>query len=90
MSVAHQLVDVLVSGLIAGLSSFVIGALAPQLGVTIGVILASMYYFFRIRGAHSAARSTMRRSMTSTTVICRSDLSSVPEVLRTAGFLAHP
>ena len=47
MSVAHQLVDVLVSGLIAGLSSFVIGALAPQLGVTIGVILASMYYFSR-------------------------------------------
>jgi ABC-type Fe3+ transport system permease subunit len=47
MSVAHQMVDVLVSGLIAGLSSFLLSAFAPQLAVTIGVILASMYYFSR-------------------------------------------
>jgi hypothetical protein len=47
MSVAHQIVDVLLAGLIAGLSSFVIGAIAPQVSVTIGVILASMYYFSR-------------------------------------------
>ena len=47
MSVAHQTVDVLVSGLIAGLSSFLLSAFAPRLAVTIGVILASMYYFSR-------------------------------------------
>ena len=47
MSVAHQIVDVLVAGLIAGLSAFMIGAAAPQLGVTLGVIFASMYYFSR-------------------------------------------
>ena len=47
VSAAHQLVDVLVSGLIAGLSSSVIWALAPELGVAIGVVLASMYYFSR-------------------------------------------
>jgi len=47
MSVAHQMVDVLVAGLIAGLSAFVFGAVAPQLGVTLGVIFASMYYFSR-------------------------------------------
>ena len=47
MSVAHQMVDVLVSGLIAGLSSFLLSAFAPRLAVTIGVILASMYYFSR-------------------------------------------
>lgn len=47
MSVAHQLVDVLVSGLIAGLSAFLLGAVVPQLSVTLGVIFASMYYFSR-------------------------------------------
>jgi hypothetical protein len=47
MSVAHQAVDVLVAGLIAGVSSFAIGAVAPELAVTIGVVLASMYYFSR-------------------------------------------
>ncbi|WP_049902687.1 hypothetical protein [Halococcus agarilyticus] len=43
MSIAHQVVDILVSGL----SSFLLSAFAPQLAVTIGVILASMYYFSR-------------------------------------------
>ncbi|EMA43373.1 hypothetical protein [Halococcus saccharolyticus] len=47
MSVAHQIVDVFISGLIAGLSSFMLSAFAPRLAVTIGVILASMYYFSR-------------------------------------------
>ena len=47
MSVAHQMVDVLISGVIAGLSSFLLSAFAPRLAVTIGVILASMYYFSR-------------------------------------------
>jgi hypothetical protein len=47
MSVAHQAVDVLVAGLIAGVSSFAIGAVAPELAVTIGVVFASMYYFSR-------------------------------------------
>jgi hypothetical protein len=47
MSVAHQIVDVFVAGLIAGLSTFLVSALAPQFSVTLGVILASMYYFSR-------------------------------------------
>ncbi|EMA49902.1 MULTISPECIES: hypothetical protein [Halococcus] len=47
MSVAHQIMDVFISGLIAGLSSFLLSAFAPRLAVTIGVILASMYYFSR-------------------------------------------
>jgi len=41
------MVDVILSGLIAGLSSFLLSAFAPRLAVTIGVILASMYYFSR-------------------------------------------
>jgi hypothetical protein len=47
MSFAHQVVDILIGGAVAGLSTFVFSAVAPQLAVTIGVILASMYYFSR-------------------------------------------
>jgi hypothetical protein len=47
MSFAHQVVDILISGLLAGLSAFVLSAAAPRFAVTIGVILASMYYFSR-------------------------------------------
>ena len=47
MSFAHQLVDIVVSGVIAGLSVVLFGPVAPRLAVTIGVILASMYYFSR-------------------------------------------
>ncbi|EMA53982.1 hypothetical protein [Halococcus thailandensis] len=47
MSVAYQIVDVLVAGVVAGLSAFVLSAITPRFSVTIGVILASMYYFSR-------------------------------------------
>jgi hypothetical protein len=47
MSFSHQLTDIVVSGLIAGISTFLFSAFVPQLAVTIGVILASMYYFSR-------------------------------------------
>lgn len=49
MSLLYQIVDIVVGGLIAGAATFVIGALVAdqQLAVTIGVILASMYYFSR-------------------------------------------
>jgi hypothetical protein len=47
MSFAYQVVDVVIAGLVAGVSSFLLGAVAPNLAVTIGVVLASMYYFSR-------------------------------------------
>ncbi|AQL42400.1 hypothetical protein BV210_06585 [Halorientalis sp. IM1011] len=49
MSFLHQVLDILIGGLIAGLSHFMLSfAIAdPNLPVTIGVILASMYYFSR-------------------------------------------
>jgi len=49
MSFLSQLLDVIIGGLIAGLSTFMIGfAVADQqLAVTVGVILASMFYFSR-------------------------------------------
>lgn len=46
-SFAHQMVDLVLAGLIAAVSTFVFGAFAPQLGATLGVIFASMYYFSR-------------------------------------------
>lgn len=47
MSFAYQAVDIVIAGLVAGVSSFLLGAVAPNLAVTIGVVLASMYYFSR-------------------------------------------
>jgi len=49
MSFLHRIVDVVLSGLIAGTATFVIGTAVAdqQLAVTIGVILASMFYFSR-------------------------------------------
>ncbi|SEO66655.1 hypothetical protein SAMN05216388_101690 [Halorientalis persicus] len=49
MSLLHQVLDILIGGLIAGLTHFMLNfAIAdPNLPVTIGVILASMYYFSR-------------------------------------------
>jgi hypothetical protein len=49
MSFLSQLLDVILGGLIAGLSTFMLGAVIAdqQLAVTVGVILASMFYFSR-------------------------------------------
>ncbi|MFB6143648.1 MAG: hypothetical protein ABEJ30_09950 [Halorientalis sp.] len=49
MSFPSQLLDVLVGGAIAGLTTFLLGSVVadPQLPVTVGVVLASLYYFSR-------------------------------------------
>lgn len=49
MPLLYQIVDIVIGGLIAGAMTFVISAVVPdqQFAVTIGVILASMYYFSR-------------------------------------------
>lgn len=47
MSVVHQLVDVVVAGLLAGITAFLVSAIDPSIAVTMGVILACMYYFSR-------------------------------------------
>jgi hypothetical protein len=47
MSFGHQVVDVLLSGAIAGVTTFLVGAVAPDYALVIGVVLASMYYFSR-------------------------------------------
>ncbi|WP_435196787.1 hypothetical protein [Natronomonas sp. EA1] len=47
MSVAHQLLDIIIAGILAGGLAFAVGAVAPELAVTVGVVIASMYYFSR-------------------------------------------
>lgn len=47
MGVARQAIDIVIAGLIAGISSFVVSALSPDMSVTVGVALAIMYYFSR-------------------------------------------
>lgn len=47
MSLARQIMDVLIAGLIAGVSSFLVSAVSPDVSITLGVALACMYYFSR-------------------------------------------
>jgi hypothetical protein len=46
-SFAHQVVDIVVSGLIAGFTAFSLSAALPRLSVTLAVVLASAFYFSR-------------------------------------------
>jgi ammonia channel protein AmtB len=57
MSFAHQVVDIVVAGLVAGVVTFAASAVVPGQAVNIGVLLASMYYFSRNPwGAEDGAR----------------------------------
>lgn len=47
MSNYHQLVDIIIAGLIGGLVSFLISHIAISVSTTVGVALACMYYFSR-------------------------------------------
>jgi hypothetical protein len=46
-SFAHQVVDIVVSGFIAGFTAFSLSAALPRLSVTLAVVLASAFYFSR-------------------------------------------
>ncbi len=47
MSLKHQLFDILLAGIIAGLSTFMISFVAFEAALAIGLALGSMYYFSR-------------------------------------------
>lgn len=47
MSLKHQIFDMLLAGIIAGLSTFMISFVAFEVALTIGLALGSMYYFSR-------------------------------------------
>lgn len=47
MSLKYQLFDILLAGIIAGLSTFMISFVAFEAALAIGLALASMYYFSR-------------------------------------------
>ena len=47
MAFSRQVVDIVVGGLIAGLVTFLLSAVAPRIAVTAGVLFAGMYYFSR-------------------------------------------
>jgi hypothetical protein len=47
MSLAYQVVDVVIAALLAGLSSFLVSVVLPEFAVTTGIVLACMYYFWR-------------------------------------------
>jgi ammonia channel protein AmtB len=47
MSTAHQIVDILLAGLIAGLVAFPMSVVAPRAATSVGVAAAAAFYFSR-------------------------------------------
>lgn len=47
MSTAHQIVDVLLAGLLAGSVAFALSIAAPQAATSVGVAAAAAFYFSR-------------------------------------------
>jgi hypothetical protein len=47
MSTLHQIVDIILAGLVAGLVAFPMSVVAPQVATSVGVAAASAFYFSR-------------------------------------------
>ncbi|PSP38831.1 hypothetical protein BRC71_05025 [Halobacteriales archaeon QH_7_65_31] len=47
MGLLFQALDIVVAGLLAGVTSFVLAAVTPNVAVSVGVLAAGMYYFSR-------------------------------------------
>jgi hypothetical protein len=48
MSLLHQIVDIVIGGLLAGVMTFALSAIiAPYLAISMGAFFAAMYYFSR-------------------------------------------
>ena len=48
MSLTHQIADIVIGGVLAGVATFVLGAVVqPYLAISMGAIFAAMYYFSR-------------------------------------------
>ncbi|MWG35583.1 hypothetical protein [Halomarina oriensis] len=47
MALAHQLLDLLVAGLLAGIVTFVLLPIVGQTGFTVALVLSCLYYFSR-------------------------------------------
>jgi hypothetical protein len=47
MSTAHQIVDILFAGLVAGAVAFGVSVVSPRAAVSVGVAAASAFYFSR-------------------------------------------
>ncbi|MFB6200652.1 MAG: hypothetical protein ABEI98_01430 [Halorhabdus sp.] len=47
MSTAHQVVDIILAGLVAGVVAFALSLAAPRAATSVGVAAASAFYFSR-------------------------------------------
>lgn len=48
MSLTHQIADIVIGGVLAGVATFVLGAVVqPYLAISMGAFFAAMYYFSR-------------------------------------------
>ena len=47
MGLLYQTLDIVVAGVLAGVTAFVLTAVAPNVAVSVGVLAAGLYYFSR-------------------------------------------
>jgi hypothetical protein len=47
MSFAFQVLDVLIAGILAGVTAFVLATVSPSVATDVGVLFAALYYFSR-------------------------------------------
>lgn len=47
MSTAHQVVDIIVAGVLAGIVAFALSLVSPQAATSVGVAAAAAFYFSR-------------------------------------------
>ncbi|RNJ25458.1 hypothetical protein [Halosegnis longus] len=47
MGVLFQALDIVIAGILAGVTTFVLATVAPNVAVSVGVLAAGLYYFSR-------------------------------------------
>ena len=47
MAFAYQLLDIVIAGILAGVTTFAIATVAPRIATDMGVLFAALYYFSR-------------------------------------------
>lgn len=47
MELLFQALDIVVAGVLAGVTTFVLAAVAPNVAISVGVLAAGLYYFSR-------------------------------------------
>ena len=47
MAFAYQVLDIVIAGILAGVTTFALASVAPRIATDMGVLFAALYYFSR-------------------------------------------